>query len=132
MTENKQDYWVSYSSYREYEEIPDYLKDDDWYRGNCTVITEFNKIYATRPTNCYYRLDVVQGPKNLKTQGHLVVATYTDGDTFGSTSGQTELLEIFASHEEAEHFITTVDRKRWQGWFSGLQNISTITLSIEE
>ena len=75
---------------------------------------------------------MVQGPKNLKTQGHLVVATYTDGDTFGSTSGQTELLEIFASHEEAEHFITTVDRKRWQGWFSGLQNISTITLSIEE
>jgi len=47
--------------------------------------------------------------------------------------GETRInLEIFASYEEAEHFITTVDRKRWQGWFSGLQNISTITLSIEE
>lgn len=132
MTEDKQDYWVSYSSYREYEEIPDYLKDNGWYRGNCTVITKFNKIYATRPTNCHHRLDVVRGPKNLKIEGHLVVATYSDGDTFGSTSGLTELLEIFASYEEAEHFITTVDRKRWQGWFSGLQDISTITLSIEE
>lgn len=56
---------------------------------------------------------------------YLVYARYTDGDSFGQTTGKWEIIGVYPTLElaEAAKESTPGMRKYWGGWFGGLEGV---------
>jgi hypothetical protein len=72
----------------------------------------------------------------------LAIVIYSDGDTFGSSSGHHEIIGGFSTRKEAEELLSHVTKDGydnrpegfypWNGYFSSLEGKTVIKLDIED
>ncbi|TXH17102.1 MAG: hypothetical protein E6R03_04435 [Hyphomicrobiaceae bacterium] len=70
-------------------------------------------------------------------RAYLVVARYSDGDTFSHTYGYVHAIRAFANEKDADELSRLVyaDKadigyKPWKGYFSGLDSVEVLELPV--
>lgn len=86
-----------------------------------------------------YSREIVEVPRslieNMKFHYFLVpVVTYSDGDTFGSSSGHKAFLGAFTEMKDAQHCLDHKDDeegcKAWTGYFNRVENCCVEIVNI--
>ena len=105
-------------------------------RAPCYISTTFTSISLNAPKWESYK--TIQAPRELANYStlYLVVVKYSDGDTFGTTYGYTELWSLHASMKEAEQAVEELPAsngyKAWTGYFARLEDIIIEPLTLSK
>lgn len=142
----KRNVYIAYSSYSTVSREPD--PDDAWDRGCYDEHLEVHGATWSPPKTPYVDVETVELQDNQKTPRavHAVLIRYTDGDTFGSTSGYHEWGGLYTSlkkaKEVADHIRTYGDYPRedtfsgkwvvWRGYFAKLDSVEVCTLKVNQ
>lgn len=109
--------FISYSEFREGGEVID--PENEWPSYEPTYINVSFNGYKSEHTNDFASshwfdsLDVTSDVAKLVKDGtplFLVVARYSDGDTFSSTNGYWQILHITANGDEAHRIEKVLDK----------------------
>lgn len=69
---------------------------------------------------------------------HLVLVTYSSGDTFGNSSGDVAVVGVFATGKEAEDVAVSIRQGSykgycaWEGYFDRLEGIEVQRFALDE
>ena len=118
-----------YVEYREYRRIIEPEPDDDWDREEEDIDTDFINIYECSPYKDSFYIQPVScnNIEDLSDYGYLVYASYSDGDTFGTTHGHIDMICVFDKYSDAERAQDDLVKdsydmkyKPWTGYFASL------------
>jgi hypothetical protein len=116
-------------------------EDDDWDRGEFDISFYIRGI-SCKPCRKNYNdeIEVSFDPKDqIDNKIHLVVVRYSDGDTFGCTTGYWKIVKAFI-HEDKQDAVDLSDSinngkykgyKEWDGYFASLQCADVETFELE-
>lgn len=121
-------------------------EDSDWPNRDPEYIeVSFTALYRNPPENRFFydSFEVSEEVYNAE-QVYMAVVRYSDGDTFGYTSGYWSVEGIFSSQSEAEKLLSKLDNeasqpftmgkytKAWHGYFGSFEGTQVEFLTVQE
>jgi hypothetical protein len=71
-------------------------------------------------------------------QAYLVMVRYSDGDTFGHSSGHMYVEGVYKSKKKADKVAKSIEKdtykgyKAWSSYFGGLESVEVVNMSVED
>jgi hypothetical protein len=114
--------------------------DDDWDRDDTYTTWDFDQVSLDKPLHIFDTESFETGfDVNKGDVLHVVVAVWSDGNSFGHDSGRnSEVFGCFKTYEEAEELQNNLEEKNgykphqlpWDGYFESLDYISILTRTV--